>query len=107
MEIGQLQSSISIKGTVFRISMVNNPSDCIIVWEDDRSRNNHVDAKIPNSLINELVILKVWKVIVVKYRIVSGPIQLVGLTNFTTGIREDTEILVFGKYVFLEVFCTE
>ena len=58
-EIGQLQSNTSVKGTIFWISMVNDPSGCVIVREDNQSYNNHVDARIPNSLINELVILKV------------------------------------------------
>ena len=58
-KIGQQQSSTSVKRTVFWIGVVNNPFYCIIVRENSWFCSNHVDAKIPNSLINELVILKV------------------------------------------------
>ena len=73
-KIGKKQSCTIIKRTIFWIVMVNNPFDCIVVREDGRSCSNHVDAEIPNSLINGLVILKVWKIIVVKNGIYSGPI---------------------------------
>ena len=59
MEISQLQSSTSVKGTIFWTILVNNPFDCVIVWEDSLSHNNDVDSRISNSSINELVILKV------------------------------------------------
>ena len=58
-EIGQLFSNNCVKGTVFQVSMVYNPSKCIIVREDGRSCSNHVKARIPNSLINELITLEV------------------------------------------------
>ena len=84
--------------------MVYNPSNCIFVREDDQSCSNHMQARIPNSLINELFTLKVSMVIIIKYGVNSGPIQLVSFTHLATGIREDTEIWVFDKHVFLEVF---
>ena len=58
-KVGQLRTSTSVKGTVFHISMVYNPSNYIIVREDDRTCNNHMKARISNSLINELITLEV------------------------------------------------
>ena len=58
-KIGQLCSNTGVKGTVFQVSVVYNPSNCIIVREDGRSCSNHVKARIPNSLINELIMLEV------------------------------------------------
>ena len=59
VEIGLLHSNTSVKGMVFQVSMVYNPSNCIIVREDGRSCNNHVKAIFPNSLINDFITLEV------------------------------------------------
>ena len=53
--------------------MVNNPSNYVVVRENDKSCSNHLDVENHNSFINELVILKVQKVIVVKDGVDSGP----------------------------------
>ena len=54
-EIGQLRSNTGVKGMVFQVSVVYNPSNCIILRDYGPSCNNHVKARIPNSLINELI----------------------------------------------------
>ena len=58
-EIGQLCSNTGVKGMVCHVSMVYNPSNCIIIREDGWSCNNHMKARVPNYLINKLINLEV------------------------------------------------
>ena len=57
-EVSKLQPCATIEGAVFCVGMFNNPFNCIIVREEDRSCGNHAKARIPNSLINELITLE-------------------------------------------------
>ena len=103
-EDSELKPCAAIEGASFQVCIFNNLFNCNIVRENSRSSSNGMDTGIPDSLVGGLVILNVRKVIVVKNGVNSGLIQLVGFSNPTTGIREDTEIQVFGQHVFLEVF---
>ena len=61
-------------------------------------------SRIPNSLVGQLVVLDITKVVIVKNCINPRPLNLVSINDYATGIRENTKVWVLGQHILLESF---
>ena len=81
---------------VFGVCMFNDPFDHVIVWEDNMFGYNGVKSRIPDSLVGQLVIWDIRKVIIIKNCVNSRPFNLVSISDSATGAQQNTKVQVLG-----------
>ena len=89
---------------VFGVRVFHDPFDRIIIGEDSRSSSNGVKSRIPDSLVEQLVILDIKKVVIVKNYVNPRSFNLVSISDSTTGFRENTKVWVLNYHVLLKAF---
>ena len=81
---------------VFGVCVFHDPFGRIVIGEDRRSGSNVVKSRIPNSLVGQLVVLDIKKVVIVKNCVNTRPLNLVSIGDSSNGVQENTKVWVLG-----------
>ena len=81
---------------IFGVRVFHDPFDRVTIGEDRRSGTNGVKSRIPDSLVGQLVVLDIRKVIIIKNCLNPSPFNLVSIDDSATVVRENTKVWILG-----------